>query len=869
MKKFLTVLFTILLLFTFAACSDDDTGGTGESSSSSVSSDGSTSSGFSDSSGSSSNSSSSSVPAVSLPFYTDSFYDFESNNWSVNAAGSYYSTYLKFTSEGQTAISPKFTAGAGKIAFDLISGASGPVYGMKLYGSVDGSSFTLLGTFATPGGGSASTHQVTPANAPDLADYQYVKFEMGTNNGSIGVNYVWITPPATGASITSFKFTSADNSTIDQDVIGTVNEAAKTITLTVPFSADLDNLIASFTLSSGATAKIGSTVQTSGTTPNSFSSQQVYTVTAADNTTTQNYTVTVNKAAARTGNSVLSFKFLEVDNSSLNEDITASVDTNAMTVTASIPYYATLNDLTATFTLSDGATATISGTPQLSGQTANDYTSPLTWSIRAENGTTQNYTVTVTQIPARTGKAFTAFWLDRSDNWFLPGDISGTIDEPAKTIALSVPYDVNPNSLTASFTVSDGASVTVGGTGQQSGTTQNDFTSPVTYRVTAEDSSYAEYTVTVTVEAALTGNSFTDFRFTAADNSALDSDAVGVIDAGAKTVAVTVPWGVDLTSLTASFSNSAGSTVKIGSTDQVSGSTVNNFSSALTYTITAQDSTPVDWQVTVTNADQIMVTSISVDPASQTLVAGHTNYVSADISPSDASVKQIVWSSSDTNIVTVDPASGLVTAVGQGTATVTATAQDGSTVTGSATVTVPAPNYASELIISEYVEGSHNNKYIEIYNGTGSPVDLSGYSLELHSSAAAAATSTNQLSGQLAHGAVYIVANSSAALSGNFTVGLSTGSVCNFNGDDSVVLRRISDNAVIDMVGTIDGVDPGSVWLSSDTSYSTAEFTLVRKPIVKSGFIGGDFVTGSLDNQWIAYPQNYANNLGIHAMYFD
>ena len=34
-----------------------------------------------------------------------------------------------------------------------------------------------------------------------------------------------------------------------------------------------------------------------------------------------------------------------------------------------------------------------------------------------------------------------------------------------------------------------------------------------------------------------------------------------------------------------------------------------------------------------------------------------------------------------------------------------------------------------KTFISEVVEGSSNNKYIEIYNGTGSDVDLSGYSL--------------------------------------------------------------------------------------------------------------------------------------------
>ena len=36
---------------------------------------------------------------------------------------------------------------------------------------------------------------------------------------------------------------------------------------------------------------------------------------------------------------------------------------------------------------------------------------------------------------------------------------------------------------------------------------------------------------------------------------------------------------------------------------------------------------------------------------------------------------------------------------------------------------------SSDLFISEYAEGNSNNKYLEIYNGTGSDVDLSNYSL--------------------------------------------------------------------------------------------------------------------------------------------
>ena len=35
----------------------------------------------------------------------------------------------------------------------------------------------------------------------------------------------------------------------------------------------------------------------------------------------------------------------------------------------------------------------------------------------------------------------------------------------------------------------------------------------------------------------------------------------------------------------------------------------------------------------------------------------------------------------------------------------------------------------SQLFFSEYAEGSSNNKYLEIYNGTGSDVDLSNYAI--------------------------------------------------------------------------------------------------------------------------------------------
>jgi len=77
--------------------------------------------------------------------------------------------------------------------------------------------------------------------------------------------------------------------------------------------------------------------------------------------------------------------------------------------------------------------------------------------------------------------------------------ISGTIG--TNTITLTVPYGTSLTALIADF-VTTGQRVAVGGVVQVSGTTPNNFSTVVTYTVTAEDSSTKTYTVTVTVAAA-------------------------------------------------------------------------------------------------------------------------------------------------------------------------------------------------------------------------------------------------------------------------------------------------------------------------------------------------------------------------------
>lgn len=86
-------------------------------------------------------------------------------------------------------------------------------------------------------------------------------------------------------------------------------------------------------------------------------------------------------------------------------------------------------------------------------------------------------------------------------------------------------------------------------------------------------------------------------------NGALSSDVIGIVESGDHTVALTVPYGTNVDGLVATFTLSDGASAKVGTTDQVSGTTANNFSSAVTYIITAQDTeTTQNWTVTVTVA---------------------------------------------------------------------------------------------------------------------------------------------------------------------------------------------------------------------------------------------------------------------------
>ncbi|MGY0391399.1 choice-of-anchor D domain-containing protein [Bizionia sp. KMM 8389] len=172
----------------------------------------------------------------------------------------------------------------------------------------------------------------------------------------------------------------------------------------------------------------------------------------------------------------------------------------------------------------------------------------------------------------------------------------------------------------------------------------------------------------------------------------------------------------------------------------------------------------------------------------------------------------------------------------------------------------------TDLIISEYAEGSSNNKYIEIYNGTGNSIDLSNYQIYKTSNGSNWGSSPISLSGTLINNDVYVIANPSSDAIILAAADL-TNSNANWNGDDAIGLAKdISGTmTIIDVIG-VEGQDPGSGWAVAGTGNATKDKTLVRKSTICTPNTNWSASAGNntIDSEWIVKNQNDWDDLGIH-----
>ncbi|MBD2451355.1 ExeM/NucH family extracellular endonuclease [Nostoc sp. FACHB-152] len=165
------------------------------------------------------------------------------------------------------------------------------------------------------------------------------------------------------------------------------------------------------------------------------------------------------------------------------------------------------------------------------------------------------------------------------------------------------------------------------------------------------------------------------------------------------------------------------------------------------------------------------------------------------------------------------------------------------------------------LFFSEYIEGSSNNKALEIYNGTGAAIDLTAgnYVVQFYFNSSTTAGLTIPLTGTVAAGDVYVLSQSSA----NATI-LAQADQTNgagwFNGDDAIVLRQGgATGTILDSIGQI-GFDPGTEWGTGLTS--TADNTLRRKSITSGDTNPSDAFDPSVE--WEGFATDTFDGLGSY-----
>jgi hypothetical protein len=155
---------------------------------------------------------------------------------------------------------------------------------------------------------------------------------------------------------------------------------------------------------------------------------------------------------------------------------------------------------------------------------------------------------------------------------------------------------------------------------------------------------------------------------------------------------------------------------------------------------------------------------------------------------------------------------------------------------------------ATDLLFSEYIEGSSNNKALEISNATGAAINLSIYSIKKQSNGAGAWSTGLSLTGTLNNGSKFTIVNSLMASTcypiSSANLSTSAGEMT-FNGNDAVGLFK--NGVLIDIIGTFNG----------GTANFAADQTIRRKATVTS-----PTTTFNKTTQWDSFASDTCNNLG-------
>ncbi|WP_182250245.1 Ig-like domain-containing protein, partial [Cellulophaga baltica] len=248
---------------------------------------------------------------------------------------------------------------------------------------------------------------------------------------------------------------------------------------------------------------------------------------------------------------------------------------------------------------------------------------------------------------------------------FIVNGVAGTIT--GTTIDVVLPEGTDLTAL-APVIIHNGASIS------PESETNQDFSSPVIYTVTAQDETIQAYTVNCSSNVSVASVAITPNPITINIGGTENLSAV-VLPANATNQNVT-------------WSSSDDAIASVSAAGVVTGNTTGS----ATITVTTEDGNFTATSTITVQAATFAVTGITVDPTSITITNGSTTTLTETIAPANATNQNVTWSSSDDAIASVS-ATGVVTGNATGSATITVTTEDGG-FTATSTITVQAATFA-------------------------------------------------------------------------------------------------------------------------------------------------------------------------------
>ena len=216
-----------------------------------------------------------------------------------------------------------------------------------------------------------------------------------------------------------------------------------------------------------------------------------------------------------------------------------------------------------------------------------------------------------------------SFTFLQSNNISLDEDITLELSSDGSSYSATVSSSLVLTGLVASFDFT-GSSVSVNGVTQQSGVTQNNFTNPVTYRVSNSQGTSRDYQIVLTNAVAPT---ITSFAFASGKNSELNQDVNLELDGN--TFKGRVTQNINISELVPSFSYT-GSSISVDGSPQESGVTPNNFDNLVTYKVVNDFGDEKDYQIDLTKFTGLPIINLITDGSVQ--IDSKEDYVEGDVS---------------------------------------------------------------------------------------------------------------------------------------------------------------------------------------------------------------------------------------------